>query len=161
MKVMALAAENNDQDLTLEITRIFKAPRERVFEAWTTPEALSAWWGPKSMSLPEHEFNVREGGTWRATMRSPEGSDHFISGIFKEIIDQERLVFTWGWTIDGKRSHESTVTITFDDVKAGTKVRLHQALLTSTADREGHHQGWTSTFENLDDFLDGKPRATQ
>ena len=157
---MALAADQNDQDLTLEITRIFKAPRDRVFEAWTKPDFLAAWWGPKGMSLPEHEFNVHEGGAWRTVMRSSEGKDHFVSGVFKEIVAKERLVFTWSWTIDGERSHESLVTVTFGDAQAGTKVHLHQALLTSKSDRDGHKQGWAGTFENLDDFLEGKPRAT-
>lgn len=157
---MALAAEQNDQDLTLEIIRIFKAPRDRVFEAWTKPDFLAAWWGPKGMSLPEHEFDVQEGGAWRTVMRSSEGKDHFVSGIFKEIVAKERLVFTWGWTIEGERSHESLVTVTFEDAQAGTKVHLHQALLTSKSDRDGHNQGWMGTFENLDDFLDGKPRTT-
>lgn len=154
---MAMASED-DQDFTLEITRIFKASRDRVFKAWTTPQHLGAWWGPKGYSLPEHEFDVVEGGAWRVVMGAPSGSQHIVSGVFEEISPTDRMVFTWGWTIDGTRSHESTVTITFEDVKAGTKVHLHQAMLTSKEDRDGHEGGWNGTFDNLQDFLDGKPR---
>ncbi len=154
---MAVASDD-EQDLTLEITRVFKAPRDRVFEAWSTPLLLSAWWGPKGFSLPEHDFNVVEGGTWRVVMGAPSGSRHIVSGVFKEISPTDRIVFTWGWTVDGERSHESTVTVTFEDVSAGTKVHLHQAMLTSKADRDSHGEGWNGTFDNLQDYLDGKPR---
>ncbi len=156
---MSLAQEMPDPELVLEITRIFKAPCNRVFDAWTRPEFLSAWWGPKRMSLPDHAFDVKVGGAWHACLRSPDGTDFFVSGVFKEIIPLQRLVFTWGWTIEGKRSHETVVTVTFEDVPQGTKVHLHQALLTSPTDRDNHRQGWISSFENLDDFLDGKPRT--
>jgi len=155
---MALAAAQPENDLVLEITRIFKAPRDRVFAAWTTPEHLGSWWGPKGHGIPEHDFDVREGGAWRAVLRSPKGTDHIVSGVFKEISAPERVVFSWGWTIDGVRSHESIVTVQFDEVRAGTKVHLHQASLTSKADRDGHGLGWGGTFDNLDDFLAGMPR---
>ena len=151
-------AVEQEQDLTLEITRIFKASRDRVFSAWSTPAHLQSWWGPKGYSLPEHAFDVVEGGEWRVVMGAPSGTSHMVSGVFKEISPTDRLVFTWGWTIDGERSHESTVTVTFEDVKAGTKVHLHQALLTSKEDRDGHKTGWSGTYDNLQDFLDGKPR---
>ncbi len=157
---MALASDS-EQDLTLEITRIFKASRDRVFKAWSTPEQMGAWWGPKGSSLPEHAFDVVEGGAWRVVMRLPSGAERIVSGIFKEITPTDRIVFTWGWTIDGTRSHESTVTVTFEDVKAGTKVHLHQALLTNKADRDNHGIGWNGTFDNLQDFLDGKPREVR
>jgi len=158
---MAQAAEptaQRESDLTLEVTRIFKASRDRVFKAWSTAEHMKAWWGPKGCSLPEYAFDVVEGGEWRVVMAMPSGTQHIVSGVFKEISPTDRLVFTWGWTIDGERAHESTVTVTFEDVKAGTKVHLHQALLTSKADRDGHGTGWSATYDNLQDFLDGKPR---
>lgn len=104
---------------------------------------------------------MREGGAWRTVLRSPEGTDQLVSGVFKEIAAPERMVFSWGWTIDGVRSHESIVTVLFDEVRAGTRVHLHQAALTSKADRDGHVGGWGGTFDNLDDFLEGKPREVR
>jgi len=98
MAQAANLAVEQEQDLTLEITRIFKASRDRVFKAWSTPEHLQAWWGPKGYSLPEHAFDVVEGGEWRVVMGAPSGTQHIVSGVVKESSPTDRLVFTSGWT---------------------------------------------------------------
>lgn len=147
--------EMADSSPILEITRLFKAPRARVFEAWTNPLMLNEWWGPESFSLPECEFDVRPGGFWRSVMRSSDGVDHIVEGEFQTIEENERLSFTWGWVVDGVRTNESLVTVTFSDVRLGTRVHLIQTRLLDATDVANHEEGWTSSFRSLDALLDG------
>src|SRR5580704_17141265 len=76
------------------ITRIFDAPRSLVFKAWTDPKHIQRWWGPKGFTNPVCELDVRVGGAWRIVMRGPNGVDYPGSGVYREIVEPERLVFT-------------------------------------------------------------------
>src|SRR5579862_776151 len=76
------------------ISRVFDAPRELVWKAWTDPKQMAKWWGPKVMKTPVCEMDVRLGGAYRIVMRAPDGIDYPVKGIFREIKPPERLVFT-------------------------------------------------------------------
>ncbi|MGH7631663.1 MAG: SRPBCC domain-containing protein [Gemmatimonadales bacterium] len=137
----------------LVITRSINAPRELVFQAWTHPEHLVHWWGPRGFTTPVCEMDVRPGGTFRITLRSPEGENYRIKGVYHEIVAPERLVYTNGWDEAGRPGQESLVTVTFADEDGRTKL----AILTefaSAADFEtfkgmGVIEGWTESLERL------------
>src|SRR5207245_8235218 len=78
----------------LYITRIFNAPRSLVFRAWIEPAHLAHWWGPKGFTTLSCDMDVRPGGTWFRLMRAPDGSEHRKRGVYREIVEPDRLVFT-------------------------------------------------------------------
>lgn len=150
---MTMAEARVDETRVLSLSRVFEAPRERLFRAWTEPERLARWWGPKGFTTPECAMDVREGGAWRTVMRSPEGKDHVVSGVYREVAPPSRLVFTWGWETDGPRGHETVVTIQLTEVPGGTRLDLSQELFESTDSRDHHGQGWASCFDSLEDVI--------
>ena len=81
----------------LTISRTFAAARARVFKAFTDPDVLKEWFGPEGFSVPSATVDFRVGGKYRITMRSPEETDHTVIGIYREIDEPNRLVFTWAW----------------------------------------------------------------
>jgi len=83
-----------DSQREIELVRIFDAPRELVFRAWTDPQHLARWWGPEHFTNPVCEVDARVGGTLRIVMRAPDGNDYPMRGVFKEVVRPERLVFT-------------------------------------------------------------------
>lgn len=134
----------------LVITRVFDAPRRLVFEVWTKPEHLVHWWGPKGFTLPSCQMDFRPGGSYRFCMRSPEGRDYWIQGVFREIVEPERIVFSWAHEDEtGKPGHETLVTVTFAEEGEKTKLTLHQAVFESKTSRDEHHDGWTEGLERL------------
>src|SRR3984957_5256437 len=80
-------------DRELIFTRLFDAPRELVFEAWTDPNPPPHWWGPNGFTTTVHELDLRTGGTWRLTMRGPDGRDYKNRLVFLEVVRPERLVY--------------------------------------------------------------------
>ena len=98
-------------------------------------------------------MDVRAGGAWRSTMVSPEGKPHTVSGVYREISPPKRLVMTWGWEEDGKRGHETVVDLTFEPTPGGTKMRLVQSVFETASSRDGHSEGWNSSFDDLERIL--------
>src|SRR5688500_147272 len=87
--------QSETQQLTeLVITRVRDAPRERVWEAWTDPEQMKKWWGPKDFTAPTVEIDLQEGGKYLNCMRSPDGQDFWSTGVYREIVPMEKLVIT-------------------------------------------------------------------
>lgn len=150
---MTMPNATADEDRVLCLRRTFDAPRERVFRAWTDPEQLVRWWGPRGFTVPEHAMDVREGGAWRTTMRSPEGRDHVVSGVYREIDPPRRLAFTWGWETDGVRGHETLVTVELHERDGGTELVLTQATFETADGRDRHEEGWSSSLDCLADAL--------
>ncbi len=138
----------------LVLTRVLDAPRALVFRAWTRPEHLVRWWGPKGFTAPSCQMDVRPGGAFRILMRSPEGTDHRVRGVYREIVEPERLVFTWAWEDeDGRLGHETVVTVTLAEQGAKTELTLHQAVFESVTARDSHKGGWTECLERLAEYL--------
>jgi uncharacterized protein YndB with AHSA1/START domain len=145
-----VAADRDEADCTLVIERIFNAPPDEVFAAWTDPAILVRWWGPEGHSTPECDMDVRPGGAWRTKMSGPDG-DHIVSGVYREIAPPSRLVMTWGWQQkDGTRGHETVVAITLQPADGGTRMRLVQSLFLSKEQRDLHNWGWTSSLNDLE-----------
>ncbi|MBV6715820.1 SRPBCC family protein [Paenibacillus chitinolyticus] len=104
----------------LVTTREFDVPRELVFRAWTTPELLARWWGPKGFTNTFHECDIRPGGTWTLTMHGPDGTDYPNHSVFVEVVAPERVV------LDHLSGHEFRLTGTFEDLDGRTKVTFRQ-----------------------------------
>jgi uncharacterized protein YndB with AHSA1/START domain len=139
----------------LVITRIFDAPRSLVWKAWSEPERMACWAGPKGFTMTSCEMGTRPGEAFRMSMRSPDGSDHRVRGVYHEIVEGERLVYTWAWVdADGKPGHETLITVTFaDHGEKTTRLTLHQAIFESVTARDEHRGGWDSALDCLAEYL--------
>ena len=158
--------DNNRKELT--ITRVFDAPRELVWKAWTEPELVKRWWGPKGFTSPVCKIDLRIGGEYLSAMRSPEGQDFWSKGVYREIVAPERLVMTdsfadekgntvpashYGMSPDWPR--ELLITVTFEEHDGKTKLTLkHSGIVgISDTDRDNMQQGWTESFDKLAEYL--------
>jgi uncharacterized protein YndB with AHSA1/START domain len=137
----------------LTITRVLEAPRSLVFKVWTQPEHLVRWWGPKDFTAPFCDIELRPGGAWRACIRSPEGTDLWMRGVYREVVAPERLVFTFAWEEDGEPGHQTLVSVTFAEQGGKTLLIFHQAAFESVESRDYHHGGWSECFDRLEDYL--------
>ncbi len=150
------------------ITRTFDAPRERVWEAWTIPEQLREWWGPRGFTAPVIRIDLRVGGEFFNCMSGPDAKPVCGIGTFREVKDQERLVLTdsfaneqgkvvsasyYGMSPDWPR--EMLITVTFEKVGGKTRVTLEDSGLhgVSEKDREEMRQGWEQSFDKLVEYL--------
>src|SRR5579862_4793697 len=114
---VSAAPESAGQEFVM--TRVFDAPRELVFECWTQAEHLQHWQGaPRGFTVTSSESDIRPGGFFRICMRSPEGLDRWLEGVYREIVKGERLVFTHVWLDAGREpaGTETLVTITFAEL---------------------------------------------
>jgi uncharacterized protein YndB with AHSA1/START domain len=150
----------------LVITRVFDAPRERVWKAWTDPEMLMRWWGPKHFTSPACRLDLRVGGKYLFCMRAPDGKDYWSTGIYKEIVPMERIVCTdsfadeqgnvvpathYGMAADFPM--EMLVTVTFEEENGKTKLTLRHTGMPSGPDSEGAQQGWNESLDKLAESL--------
>ena len=150
----ARAATNTAAQHELTIRRSFAAPRTLVFKAWTEAQHLARWSCPRGFTMTSNRGDLRVGGTFSATMRSPEGAQHRLQGVYREIIAPERLVFTHAWLdASGTPGPETLVTVTLDERGGHTEMTLHQSGFDTVASRDGHRAGWTSCFELLAELL--------
>jgi len=138
---------NVKEDTTLRMERLIATTPETLFGFWTRPELLIRWWGPEGFTTPQHALDVRPGGRWRTTMRSPEGKNFVVSGVYRTLEPPRRLVFTWAWDDDaGLRGNETEVTVTFEPVPGGTRMLLVQQGFRDVESRDRHQRGWGSSF---------------
>jgi uncharacterized protein YndB with AHSA1/START domain len=148
------SVDADEREPELVITRIFDAPRNVVFQAWTEPGRIVHWWGPQGFVTTYCDMDIRPGGAFRVCMRSPAGAEHWKQGVYREIVEPERLVFTFAWEdADGKPGHQTLVTVSFAEEGAKTRLTLHQAVFETVARRDEHQRGWTSTLERFAEYL--------
>ena len=138
----------------LLIRRTFEAPRTLVFSCWTEPAHLAQWSCPRGFRCTANRGDLRVGGEFSASMRSPDGVDHRLRGVYHEIVPPERLVFTHAWIDEqGKTSPETVVTVTLAERNGCTEMTFHQAGFVTADARAGHAEGWSSCFELLAELL--------
>jgi uncharacterized protein YndB with AHSA1/START domain len=143
-----------DPRTEVTLTRIFDAPRDMVWKAWTDPTLLARWWGPKSFTNPVCEADVRVGGKILIHMQAPDGTVHPMTGTFDEIAEPECLVFR-AVPVDrsGVALLESLTTVTFHDLGDKTKVIVHASaapLQPIGVDMlKGMDMGWSQSLERL------------
>jgi uncharacterized protein YndB with AHSA1/START domain len=154
------------------ITRVFDAPRELVFRAWTEPKVMAQWWGPRGMAA-RCEMNVRPGGAYRIVMRGPDGEEYPAKGIYREVVRPERLVMTmdcsehpdeWHDMIKPGRARDDRnpvgvmlTTVTFEERGKKTEVtvrmRFISAEIRDSMVKHGMHEGWSQSFDKLAELL--------
>jgi len=146
----------------LNITRIFNAPRELVWKAWSEPEHFKRWWGPKTFTAPECKLDFRVGGKYLNCMRAPDGKDYWSTGVYREIVPLERIVYTDNFAdekgnivpasfygMPGDFPEEMVVTVTFEDLNGKTKMTLRHAGMPAGKMGELAEQGWNESFDKL------------
>lgn len=149
-------------DQELVINRIFNAPRELVWKAWTDPEYFKLWWGPKDFTCPFCEMDLRVGGKYLNCMRSPDGRDYWTTGVYREIVPFERMVYTdsfadaegnvvpathYGMSPDFPL--ETLVTVTFEEDMGRTKMTLRHIGMPAGETSEQAGAGWNESFDKL------------
>ena len=132
------------------LTRVVDAPRELMWKLWTEPEHIRKWWGPKGFTLPGCEMDFRTGGAYRYVMRGPDGQDNPFHGVYREIVRNERIVFTA--ILDNLPGHELVTTVTFADEGGKTKLTVRQTTPPGVPGL-GQNQGWSETLERLADLV--------
>ena len=153
MATQEKVAPVSDRDLIL--TRIIDAPREKVFRAWTEPELLKQWFAPMPYTTPVAEIDLRPGGANLIVMRGPEGNEMPNRGVYLEVVDNERLVFTDAYSKAWEPSERPfmTVILTFEDLGGKTKytalVRHWTVTDRETHEKMGFHQGWGLCTDQL------------
>jgi uncharacterized protein YndB with AHSA1/START domain len=143
---------NEERELVL--TRVFDAPRELVFKAWTDPKQVAQWWGPHRFTNPVCDLDVRPGGAIRIHMRGPDGTVYPMTGVYNEVVEPERLVFTSAaLDADGNPMFEVLTTVTFAEQGGKTKQIMRARVIKSTAEAapyiKGMEAGWTQSLERL------------
>ena len=139
----------------MNITRIFDAPRELVFDAWTKPEHLKRWFHPEGFTTPEVEVDLRVGGQQRLAMRDADGNDYWSQGTYQEVVVPERLVVTDALLDDNDNPvFEVTHTVTFADQGDKTEVTVHARVdkihdPAAEGPLSGMEEGWKQTLDNL------------
>ena len=150
----------------LVITRVFDAPRELVWKAWTEPERFMQWWGPKGFTSPVCKIDLRVGGKYLNCMRSPEGKDYWSTGVYREVVEPERIVCTdsfadaegnvvpathYGMSPDSPL--EMLVRVTFEEHEGKTKLTLQHVGIPAGEMSELTGAGWNESFDKLAESL--------
>lgn len=139
-----------DDKLSLEITRVLKAPRARVYAAWTDPVEIIKWFGPEDVQTTHVIADARPGGELRWDLTTSEGEAMTMRGEYRELHPERKIVFTWRWeddeTWDG---HISVVTVELKDHDSGTELRLTHERLPTEQSRDNHTEGWSGALEKL------------
>ena len=139
--------------ISLGITRLIRAPRERVFAAWTTPELLTKWWGPGPVTCPEAAVDLRQGGEYRIANLEQDGSITWITGRFERVTPPAQLVYTWNVSIIPGPA--TLVTVEFRDHPSGTELVLKHDRFSDPAVSDMHGQGWNACIDKLETLLAG------
>jgi len=135
---------------SLTIKRRFNAPPEKVFAAWADPDKMKHWMGPAGTQGVRAECDLRVGGRYHIKMIMP-ADEHDVGGVYREIVPNEKLVFTWAWKSMPER--DSLVTVTFKRDGTGTIMTLlHEQFFDEDA-RDRHNAGWMGTMDRLEKYL--------
>ena len=149
--------EPNEIDLrVLSLQRTFNAPIQLVWEAWSQPEHIAHWWGPRGMKVNVEEMDFSTGGKWMISMTMPDGNKFITEGTYQEINPPNKIVTT----ADFKPMTENVVlTVLFEDLGEQTKMTfsvLHETEEYARAqEKMGFMNGWGSVFSNLEEYLEG------
>ncbi|MFL5840046.1 MAG: SRPBCC family protein [Thermoleophilaceae bacterium] len=151
----AAAAVTTPTDREIHVERVFDAPRDRVFAAFTDPKLIPEWWGPRGGTTTVDQMDVRPGGAWRFVFRGPDGSETAFRGTYREVTPPERVVQTFEW--EGLPGHVSIETADFEDLGDRTKV-ITTSLFHTQDERDGMlasgmERGLNETYARLDELL--------
>lgn len=153
MSKLTVVVEPGKQEIFM--TRMFDAPRELVFKAYTDPTLIARWWGLRQNTTLIDEMEARPGGKWRFVERDPDGQEFAFHGVYHDVVAAERIVQTFEF--EGMPGHVVMETSTFEDVGGQTKV-IAQSIFQSVADRDGMvasgmEYGAEEGYQRLDELL--------
>ena len=142
-------------DREIHVERVFDAPRDRVFAAYTDPELIPEWWGQREGTTIVDKMEVRAGGDWRFIGRGADGSENAFRGTYREVTPPERIVQTFEW--EGMPGHVAVETAEFEDLGDRTKI-ITTTLFHTTEERDGMiasgmEKGMNETYARLDELL--------
>ncbi|HTD34639.1 MAG TPA: SRPBCC domain-containing protein [Candidatus Elarobacter sp.] len=138
----------------LVLRRTYAAPRQRVFDAWTTPEILTKFFSPGDTKITEIAMDVRAGGSYRILMVHPDGEQFPVRGVYQEVRAPEKLSMTWRWEEDDPADEFDTLlTLEFNEVAGGTELVLTHEQLRSVDSRDRHAEGWGQIIDRLASVL--------
>src|SRR5438067_11892950 len=139
--------------LSLEITRVIKAPRDRVYAARTDPAQLKEWFGPENVQTRSVVAEARVGGRFRWELTNSESEEITVHGEYRELELNRKIVLSWQWEDDESWEHRDGVgTVELDDIDDGTQLRLIHEKLSNEESRDGHSRGWNSALDKLEKF---------
>jgi uncharacterized protein YndB with AHSA1/START domain len=147
---MSLAA-NVLVEPSLTLKRRLKASPEAVYAAWTDPEKIVRWFGPDTGPVKQAETDLRVGGRYFVIFNTEDGEQHHVSGVYREVVPNEKLVFTWTWRTLPER--ESVVTILIKPDGSGSLLTLMHEKFFDEPARDRHREGWTGCLDKLERFL--------
>jgi uncharacterized protein YndB with AHSA1/START domain len=147
---MSLAA-NVLVEPSLTLKRRLKASPEAVYAAWTDPEKIVRWFGPDTGPVKQAETDLRVGGRYFVIFNTEDGEQHHVSGVYREVVPNEKLVFTWTWRTMPER--ESVVTILIKPDGSGSLLTLMHEKFFDEPARDRHREGWTGCLDKLEHFL--------
>ena len=145
---MSLAQPDTAIKPSLTLKRRLNAPAEKVYAAWTDPEKIVKWFGPDAGPVTRAEADLRVGGRYIIAFNTEDGERHQVGGVYREVVPNQKLVFTWAWHTTQER--ESLVTITVKPDGAGSILTLLHEKFFDEAARDGHKRGWSGSLDKLE-----------
>ena len=136
---------------SLTLKRRINAAPEKVFSAWTDPAKIKHWFGPTHIETLLAETDARVGGRFRIVMRGDDGEEHDVRGVYREVVPNRKLVFTWAWRTTPER--ESLVTVDVKPDGDGTMLTLTHEQFFDEAARDRHRSGWSGCLDKLEQFF--------
>jgi uncharacterized protein YndB with AHSA1/START domain len=136
---------------SLTIKRHIKALPAKVYSAWTDPEMLVRWVGPNGTKTARTDGELRVGGSFHTQLLMENGDEHNVSGVYREIVPNQKLIFTWAWRSTPER--QSLVTVTFKPDGDGTLLTLKHEMFFDEAARDGHYGGWSEALDKLAQYF--------
>ncbi len=133
---------------SLTLKRRLNAAPEKVYAAWTDPAQIAKWFGPDAGAVTSAETDVRVGGRYTVIFHTEDGEEHYVSGVYREVVRNEKLQFTWAWRSTPER--ESLVTILIKAEGAGSILTLIHEKFFDDAARDRHEYGWTGSLNKLE-----------
>lgn len=130
----------------LTLNKRCNAPVERVFAAWSSVEQVKRWFAPGDMTVPDASIDFRKGGTYRIVMQNPDGQTHIVGGVYRDIVPNQRLCFTWSWE-GSEVTTEVDISFRADGERTDFTL-IHRQFATEEA-RDKHNQGWEGCLAKL------------
>jgi glutathione S-transferase len=142
----------NNPEFSLQMSRVIKASRDRVFDAWVDPNKLQKWWAPPEVTCTGAELDVRVGGAYSIGMKNEKGEEFSVGGSYIEIDQPNKLVFTWDWDDEDMKMGDTIVTLEFVDQGESTEILLTHAKFPNQELCDGHDMGWKEVFSRFDEY---------
>ena len=136
---------------SLTLKRRFNAAPEKVYAAWTQPAQIAQWFGPDAGGVQRAETDLRAGGRFTIAFNTEDGEEHQVNGVYREVVRNKKLVFTWAWRSTPER--DSLVTVLIEPDGDGSLLTLTHEQFFDEAARDRHSHGWTGSLDKLERYL--------